>query len=54
MINRNIRIVPKISIDSSVLTYIIISFDNFVPNDTNPEFRDNIISIDIICHLDKW
>jgi hypothetical protein len=33
---------------------VIISFDNFTPNTTNPEFRDNIISFDIICHFEQW
>ena len=50
----NIKIVPKLYIDGSVLNYIIISFDNFIPNATNPEFRDNVISFDIICHFDQW
>ena len=54
LINKNIKIVPKLYIDGSVLNYIIISFDNFVENATNPEFRDNIISFDIICHFDQW
>jgi hypothetical protein len=36
------------------LNYIIISFDNFTTNATNPEFRDNIIEFDIICHFDQW
>ena len=54
MLQNNIKIVPKLQIDSSVLNYIIISFDNFVPNNSNPEFRDNIISFDIICHFDQW
>ena len=50
----NIRIVPKLQIDGSVMNYIIISFDNFTPNATNPEFRDNVISFDIICHFGQW
>ena len=33
---------------------MIISFDNFSPNANNPEFRDNIIEFDIICHFDQW
>jgi hypothetical protein len=33
---------------------MIISFDNFTRNATNPEFRDNIIEFDIICHIDQW
>lgn len=54
LISKNIKIVPKLYIDGSVLNYVIISFDNFIPNATNPEFRDNIISFDVICHFDQW
>ena len=54
LFGKNIKIVPKLYIDGSVLNYIIISFDNFMPNATNPEFRDNIISFDVICHFDQW
>ena len=54
LMSKNVKIVPKLYIDGSVLNYIIISFDNFTPNATNPEFRDNIISFDIICHFDQW
>ena len=50
----NIKIVPKLYVDGSVLNYIIISFDNFTENRTNPEFRDNIVEFDIICHFDQW
>lgn len=54
LFGKNIRIIPKLQIDGTVLNYIIISFDNFSPNSTNPAFRDNIISFDIICHFDQW
>ncbi len=54
LINKNIKLVPKIYIDESVLTYIIISMDNFIQNKNNPQFRDNIITFDIICHFDQW
>ena len=54
LFQNNIKIVPKLHIDGSVLNYIIISFDNFTPNTENPEFRDNIISFDVICHFDQW
>ena len=54
LFKKNIKIVPKLYIDGSVLSYVIISFDNFTPNATNPEFRDNVISFDIICHFDQW
>ena len=54
LFGKNIKIVPKLYVDGSVLNYIIISFDNFTGNRTNPEFRDNIIEFDIICHFDQW
>ena len=54
MFGKQIKIVPKLYVDGSVLNYMIISFDNFSPNATNPEFRDNIIEFDIICHFDQW
>ena len=54
LFGKNIKIVPKLYVDGSVLNYIIISFDNFTGNNTNPEFRDNIVEFDIICHFDQW
>ena len=53
MFKNNIKIVPKLYIDGSVLNYILINFDNFTPSE-NPEFRDNTIEFDIICHFDQW
>lgn len=54
LFGRQIKIVPKLEIDSDVLNYILISFDNFSQNYTNPEFRDNVIEFDIVCHIDQW
>lgn len=54
LIGKNIKLVPKLYVDGEYLQYIIISFDNFVTNPTNPQFRDNIIEFDIICHFDQW
>lgn len=54
LLNKNIRLVPKLNVDIDTMSYIIISFDNFAPNATNTEFRDNIVTFDIICHFDTW
>lgn len=54
MFGKNIRNLPKLYIDKDVLNYIVISFDNFTPNGDNPEFRDNTIEFDIVCHYDQW
>lgn len=53
LIGNQIKVVPKLEIDSQCRCYIIISFDNFTPS-SNPEFRDNIITFDIICHHEQW
>ena len=54
MFGKQIKIVPKLKVDKPEFCYVIISFDNFTPNLTNNEFRDNIISFDIVCHFDQW
>ena len=54
LFGKNIKIIPKLTVDGEVLNYVVISFDNFTPNVTNPEFRDNTIEFDIVCHFDQW
>ena len=54
MFGKQIKIVPKLKVDKPEFCYIVISFDNFTENATNPMFRDNIISFDIVCHFDQW
>lgn len=54
ILDKQIKIVPKIKVDNEIRNYLVINFDNFMNNETNPEFRDNFIYFDIICHLDQW
>ena len=54
LFGKHIKIVPKLYVDGSVMNYIIVSFDTFTSNKNNPEFRDNIIEFDIVCHFDQW
>lgn len=51
-----IRLEPKIKFyeHEEVKAYIVISFDNFTPNDSNPQFRDCIVNFDVLCHTDYW
>ena len=51
-----IRLEPKISMEehNEEKSYLLIAFDDFVPNATNPQFRDCTVAIDIICHKDCW
>lgn len=54
LFNKNIKIVPKLEIDKEILNYLIIGFDNFTPNETNPEFRNNLIYFDVVCNFNNW
>lgn len=54
LFGQNIRIVPKLEVNNDIKNYIIISFDDFTSNYSNPAFRDNTIQFDIICHFDCW
>lgn len=51
-----IRFIPKVEFPEheEVKSYIIISFDNFYPNPTNPEYRDCVVHFDVVCHTDYW
>ena len=53
LLENNIKIVPKIKVDNVNYNYLLISFNNFFFF-FNPEFRDNVIEFDIVCHLDNW
>lgn len=51
-----VKMSPKIRMaeHDEIKSYLIITFDNFTMNATNPEFRDCTVYIDIICHTDCW
>ena len=50
-----LRFSPKIEFgeNEEVKSYIRISYDHFTPS-KNPQFRDCIVEIDIICHPEYW
>ena len=54
--NKYIVTTPRIEIPEhdQVKSFITLCFDEFSPNKTNPEFRDSMIFIDIVCHNDHW
>lgn len=54
--NGYIKINPKLKMpeNEELKSYIILSFDNFTPNATNPKFRDCTVSFDILCNTDCW
>lgn len=54
MFGKNIKIVPKLTVDNEILQYLVIGFSNFITNPINPQFRDHTIEFDIVCHFDQW
>lgn len=53
LIGNSIKIVPKLYVDGKVLNYLFITFDSFSPT-SNPEFKDNILMFDVVCHYTQW
>ena len=51
-----IKFEPKVKMPEheEIKSYLIFSFDNFITNQNNPEFRDCNVYIDILCHTDCW
>lgn len=55
ILNNNVRIVPKITdLDFTEESYLVIHFNEFMPNEENPEYRDKFLIFDIICNFDTW
>ena len=50
-----LRTVPKLAFGEheEVKTYILLEFDAFTPTE-NPHYRNTLIKISVICHLDYW
>lgn len=44
----------KLPEHDQVKAFMGLHFDNFTPNATNPEYRDCMIHIDVVCHHDYW
>ena len=51
-----IRLNPKIArgTHQEIKSYIIISLDNFSPNNVSVEYRDYTIHFDVVCYNDAW
>lgn len=54
LLNNNILISPFAKVKEDMLNYIIITFDDFSPNQQNTYYRDSFLFIDILCHNSQW
>lgn len=53
ILRQNIKIIPEVKIPERQNSFIIITFDSYEKNYSNPEFIDNTIYIDVLCPLDE-
>lgn len=51
-----VRLQPRLKLGEheDIKSYIILTFDNFVTSKTNPQFRDCVVTFDVVCHTDEW
>lgn len=55
IMKKSLRFVPKITnINETDWSYIAVHFDNFLPNEENPQYRDKFLVFDIICNIETW
>jgi len=54
MINDYIKLVPKITKDDLLKSYLVINMDQFTPINDDYNFKSFILSFDIICSPDVW
>ena len=52
--DNNVRIIPNLKIPENKGSIIVITFNNFLPNQSNPKFMDNAIFMDVLCPIDTW
>lgn len=54
LLNNQIKIVPKLNIDHDAKPYIILTLDNFVPDEDQTTFRSFTLGVDILCLFEFW
>ena len=52
--DKYITLVPLIPKEEEVKSYLIISFDDFVPTNGTDRAMDYVMTIDVLCHKDLW
>lgn len=54
MLDKQIRITPKIETDDFIYPHIVVGFEKFIPNPSQTTFRTVVLAIDIYCPYDIW
>lgn len=54
LLNSQIKIVPVVNLEPDAKPYVVISLDNFIPQEGQTTFRTLQMSFDIACRFEDW
>ena len=56
MDEQSIPLVPQITLSDheELKSYVVIQCNSIMKNDSNPEFRDKLINIHVLCNFNSW
>ena len=54
LLHKQIIIVPKIPEEGIECSFIIVVFDNYTINPSNPDFKVSRIRFDVVCPFSEW
>lgn len=54
LLNHQILMVPRLNVEPDAKPYVVISLDNFIPQDGQTTFRSVQLSFDIVCNFEHW
>lgn len=54
LLNHQIKVVPQLTLEPDAKPYIIVSLDNFVPQEGQTTFRSIQLSFDIVARFEDW
>ena len=54
LLHNQIIIVPKIPEEGIECSFIIVVFDNYTINPSNPDFKLSRIRFDVVCPFSEW
>lgn len=54
LLTSQIKVVPQLNVERDAKPYVIVSLDNFIPQDDQTTFRTIQLSFDIVCQFEHW
>ena len=54
LLNHQIKIVPRVDLEAEAKPFVVISLDNFIPQEGQTTFREIQLSFDIVCQFEHW